>query len=921
MTKRYRYAKGGRFKRQEFGDLGLGALREHNKQQIDSLKLQQARSEEYRDDTEQSYKDIGRNEIQNQQILNDLEQKAYNNRVNAIRTRSKREVEALEGKAKEYGKQADFWKDFSTTYSKQYGEAAQEVTNLVERKISDARYEEFKKNGGLQANLEAQTEFETNITNTATNDKIKLRNNSDQNGDSFSIAYQLSKENQSTWPSYSKKIAKDIEDGFDGIEAHLKQLAGNNMNEGNVLRLYEDHIKAVLNQAGVAKGTPGYEKALELARKKGYAQQLVLRNSREINQTIEIVEGYAEVHRSNLSGNPIFSEWDTDMDVNAPVIYQSNSSSFNALVQAFDGGTFKGEYGGPVSRAADRASNLQQASLQAAEYILKTTHFNSFEDFLNATYNLHIPGDKNVSWMKRHGKKNLISLEEMWKEKVNRDNDNAKATADAKKNSIFLSVKERIENPNSVNADGESNYIDLSDNSNNWESRKQVWEIMIANPDNEDLQKLIAPYIIYNPDSRVSTETQYRLASYLGTGDWKGFMTLYGGLSKADKESLEGLRQLKLAKELGAVQVPNVKTQATNIAQEVISNIDKSLKTLDLKSEGTSQAKAFMVQEIFRRFAELTNLDDTDSEYIKNPTRRWEKAVELVTIDVQEGLGVWRRSSIKDNDDNVVDGAVKWTAWVAEPEGEGELMTQEFITKAFHKTSGSYEDFIGALNNPQARDLQGIEGHGTIMTKDEIDIMWKTIMSGNDSIRANANITHIANIFGVSETKVLNDLLNKATNVNPNDEDYVNYVADNEVDLAKRKVENIQGTWAGPGRVGINDYSFVKDWPSYNAFDKVKIGMVADVFTQLGGVPMKPYIRSWWGRKKPNPDYDPKLANPYNLGFLDDFSKETGITPDKIEENGNLYFQNLDVFQYKDTYLQDYWFNPDKNAWVPNAPY
>ena len=247
-------------------------------------------------------------------------------------------------------------------------------------------------------------------------------------------------------------------------------------------------------------------------------------------------------------------------------------------------------------------------------------------------------------------------------------------------------------------------------------------------------------------------------------------------------------------------------------------------------------------------------------------------------------------------------------------------MTQEFITEAYGKTTGDYNGFINAINNPETDTvLKGTEGHGPIMSKDEIDTILKTVMSGNGNIKANANITHISKLFNIPQTQVLNDLLNKSTDVLPGDKDYVYYVADNEVDLAEQKIANIPGL--NPGWDGINDYSFVKDWHSYNPLDKVKIGMVADVFTQLGDIPMKPYIRSWWGRKKPNPDYNPELINTYNLGFLDDFSKETGITPDKIEENGTLYFQNLDVFQYKDTYLQDYWFNPDINAWVPNAPY
>lgn len=106
-----RHAKGGRFKQQDFGDLGLSALKRNNDTIIDNLKLQSARNKEYRDDTEQSLRDVGRNELKNIQDLNSLENKIYKNKVGNIKVRADREIEAIRGQAKEAGKKSDFGKN------------------------------------------------------------------------------------------------------------------------------------------------------------------------------------------------------------------------------------------------------------------------------------------------------------------------------------------------------------------------------------------------------------------------------------------------------------------------------------------------------------------------------------------------------------------------------------------------------------------------------------------------------------------------------------------------------------------------------------------------------------------------------------------------------------------------------------------
>ncbi len=151
MASKYkRQSTGGRFKQRGASDLGSGAIKAQADVVIDSLKLQRARTAEYSSDYVQGMKGVENTEEWNQELLSSLEDKKYQAKRDAIKVRQAREVEALKGKAKEYGQKAEFWKDFSTTYSKQWGELAKGVTDLglrasADKELDKLRQDEFFK--------------------------------------------------------------------------------------------------------------------------------------------------------------------------------------------------------------------------------------------------------------------------------------------------------------------------------------------------------------------------------------------------------------------------------------------------------------------------------------------------------------------------------------------------------------------------------------------------------------------------------------------------------------------------------------------------------------------------------------------------------------------------------------------------------
>ena len=144
MAKNYqRHSKGGRFKRADIGDAGISSLRQQQQTIIDAIKLQQAQDKDISRDQLSGFRETAEAEFRNRQTLADLESTIYSVKRENIQKRQKTEVEKLEDQAKEYEKQSQFWKDFSTTYSKQYGDAAKEVWDFKDRMWADKSQQFF----------------------------------------------------------------------------------------------------------------------------------------------------------------------------------------------------------------------------------------------------------------------------------------------------------------------------------------------------------------------------------------------------------------------------------------------------------------------------------------------------------------------------------------------------------------------------------------------------------------------------------------------------------------------------------------------------------------------------------------------------------------------------------------------------------
>ena len=142
QSKYKRHSRGGRFRQQGDGlRAAVDEIRRQRQIEIDSLKTQALQQKE-RDSLQISgLRNVAKNESENRNMLQDLENKIYQNKRNAITVRSDREVDALLGKAEEFGKESEFWQDFATKHSENYGKLASGLFDYAQYRAAINAYE------------------------------------------------------------------------------------------------------------------------------------------------------------------------------------------------------------------------------------------------------------------------------------------------------------------------------------------------------------------------------------------------------------------------------------------------------------------------------------------------------------------------------------------------------------------------------------------------------------------------------------------------------------------------------------------------------------------------------------------------------------------------------------------------------------
>ena len=142
QSKYKRHSRGGRFRQQGEGSrAAIDEIRRQRQIEIDALKTQALQQKEQDSLQISGLRNVAKNEAENRNILQNLENKIYQNKRNAITVRSQTEVDALLGQAKELGREAEFWEEFATKHSANYASLATGVFEYAQYRAAINAYE------------------------------------------------------------------------------------------------------------------------------------------------------------------------------------------------------------------------------------------------------------------------------------------------------------------------------------------------------------------------------------------------------------------------------------------------------------------------------------------------------------------------------------------------------------------------------------------------------------------------------------------------------------------------------------------------------------------------------------------------------------------------------------------------------------
>jgi len=123
----------------------IGEIARQRQTEIDALKFIKQQEEKKSQLQIQNEERRGRTQTEVARINQNLENKIYQTKRNAIEVRATREVESIRGEAEEWGKEAAFWEDFAVNQSAKYGQLAQGLVDYAnyrqgQEKLKDEDY-------------------------------------------------------------------------------------------------------------------------------------------------------------------------------------------------------------------------------------------------------------------------------------------------------------------------------------------------------------------------------------------------------------------------------------------------------------------------------------------------------------------------------------------------------------------------------------------------------------------------------------------------------------------------------------------------------------------------------------------------------------------------------------------------------------
>ena len=722
-----RHAQGGRFKAANFGDLGLRAYRELQDRQIKHLKEQNQQDQAYSKQHLQALRGKGAAEIEHNRQL----QNFYNSRddlaIDNTNIRGKREVEAILGEAKEYEKQAKFWKDFSSTYSKQYLEAAGDIYDIATTAQSnhqmtaldqDEQYKKFSQNAsklnnlssyeGVKIQLKAYEDFRKGkINKEELNDivghisEIELRRNSKTK------AILLNREIDN-WPEEHVNLRS------------LAKKAGIEWNAKTAGEFYYLRARELMRGYGVDPSSKAGREFLDNVKKLEFDETEKLAKISKANADMQTKAELDEAAKGLVGKSHIMADKSGKVITATGPNYIEYNTNFNNRL--FDEGAgYKLDENG---RVVEGTVNVHHNFKALMERDIMGGNFASKEQAKNHTINQLQPGAKIThnddgttiefsskdTWVNRHPilDEEFDEIWGKWEAKVAEDlkNDIKKRDAQAQ---IDIDRRAKLD-------PGHKDYINLQDPST-IKNLKNTYHDLPDTLDNLGNFETFAPY---NKNGDVTTANLTKLYAAGDLENLNSYLQYMPDDVKADWESKQN--QLEVLNRMGLTGA-GLTSKAKGILQEILG--DEAAKPNALNTEHFQRTIRAIKQDILKTFSDVY---ETAGEYDYQKIQALDAAIDQ-KINANGGLGsgIYRRS-------NTGEGALstQFLFDIDETDAHPSVTSKEIEKKL--STNEGIENLFNGMENGAVRvkdSATGTEVSKMLISIDDADTAIRSINAGN----------------------------------------------------------------------------------------------------------------------------------------------------------------------------------------------
>ena len=693
-------SRGGRFKVNN-PNLQAGLKQEQIQQQriIDSLKLQQKQSDA-RDAQQMKFmekSDI--NEAQNRKLIQNLEDKKFQNRYDAVSKRGTREVQNLRGQADEYRKESEFWQQFTPKLAKDLTTAAEGIYNFADKRYAEQEFAAMMENGEFDI-LRGIYAEENKLVDAGLVDK---RFEAYQKGDIDLVDYLGNTRRRNSF-YLSKLIEDEFKSNFDQYENQFISAAqqGSDPSElfkpENIRSSYNFRGQEIVRIAGLNPKSPAGLAIIKLWDDRGRSRAEELR----LQQNLQITTDNKDQSLKLFLADPT----------------QDNFTNFLIDVARVPSTDRNGNISPNIGSTNWRATyELAVQELVGNEKYAGTGGFAKFEE---EVLDRLTPGEgSKQTWQQRHPALYEFAQEEYQKQqKLRREKEqDISDTNDA--NDIIQ-----------IDLDIENKTINLDDFSAGGDREKLEARTRTASA---AVRTHIHDVLGYNPKIMDSFGQSELLRKAHRDGDFTGFMFTYRTLTDTQRREFDVFRKdlTDLQEAYGGDYVSDVR----NKADEIIAHASGLYTISDRKHPTAFGAVDALEQSYYYHFNNLRGEE--------NPRTRSDKAWELAQKPVDERTGMFRTQTPAQGTAGAGQEKTIWLQFSSTDEGSGSL-----------SRSGVEAEIL--YNNKTPNDLISA---GTIVDKKTLGRFALDINSGADNLIYPQSVRDLADLTGIPKRDIMNRVL------------------------------------------------------------------------------------------------------------------------------------------------------------------